>query len=138
MSDTDASWRAPMTNEEETEFLYFLDKAPPEDRAALLKKLASTMKNSPADDDTDGMKSCLATKMKSAENEDTEELEEPARNPARKLPDHQLHTGLLISLVPQTDDDLSSIDVILCKIDRGANAIARKKTCDKIVKALDP
>ena len=92
----------------------------------------------PADDDTDGVKSHLATKMKSAENEDTKELEEPARYPARKLPDCQLHTDLLISLVPCTDNNLSSIDVILCKIDRGANAIARKKTCDKIVKVLYP
>ena len=51
--------------------MYFLDKVPPEDRAALLKKLASAMKDSPVDDDTNGMKSRLATKMKSAENEDT-------------------------------------------------------------------
>jgi hypothetical protein len=138
MSDTDASWRAPMTNEEETEFLYFLDKVPPEDRAALLKKLASTMKDSPADDDTDGVKSRLATKMNSAENKDTKELEEPARNPARKLPDCQLRMGLLISLVPRTDNNLSSIDVILRKIDPGTDAIACKKTRNKIVKALDP
>ena len=74
----DASWRAPMTNEEEMEFLYFLDKVPPEDRAALFKKLASAMKDNPGDDDTDGMKSRLATKMKSAENEDTKELDKPA------------------------------------------------------------
>ncbi len=113
MSDTDASWCAPMTNEEETEFLYFLDKVPPEDCAALLKKLASAMKDSLGDDDTNGVKSCLTTKMKSAENEDTTALDKPAQTPARKLPDPQLHMGLLISLVPHTDNDLSSLDVIL-------------------------
>jgi hypothetical protein len=122
-------------------FLYFLDKVPPEDCAALLKKLAFTMKYSPADDDTNGVKSRLATKMKSAEtkeNEDTEEQEQTARTPARKIPDRWLLTGFLISLVPCNDNNLSSINVILCKFDRGADAIARKKTRDKIIKALDP
>ena len=117
MSDTtDASWRAPMTIEEETEFLYFLNKVPPEDHAALLTKLASAMKDSPGDDDTDGVESRLATKMTSAETEDTKELNDPARTPARKLPDCQLRTGLLISLVPRTDDDLSSLNVFFARL----------------------
>ena len=103
MSDTDASWPAPMTVEEEMEFLYFLDKVPPEDRAALLKKLTSAMKDSPGDDDTDGVKSRLATKMTSAETEDAKELDCHRRGPACIRVRHQgftRHKGQSSTVIP--------------------------------------
>jgi hypothetical protein len=150
-SASDDSWRdsfLPMTNDEEENFMYYLDKIPPKERAVLLKKLAATMGN----EDASAVKSRLATEFASAasENKDGDEPEEqddakpPAMvpnsglAPAKQNPARQLRTGLQISLVPRNDNDLSSIDVVLCKSDRGADAIASKKTCNKIVKALDP
>ena len=41
-------------------------------------------------------------------------------------------------LVPCSERDFNTINVILSKYDRGADAIARKKTRDKIVKAMEP
>jgi hypothetical protein len=54
------------------------------------------------------------------------------------IPSHQLQSGLLISLVPRTDRGLNDAKVVLQKGDRGANLIASKKTCKKVVKALEP
>ncbi len=44
----------------------------------------------------------------------------------------------LISLAPCNSKDLGAFNVILRKQDRGNDAIARKKTQDKVVKALEP
>jgi hypothetical protein len=150
-SASDDSWRDTfmMTNDKETNFMYYLDKIPPKERAVLLKKLATAMGN----EDTSAVKSRLATTFASAASEKTKDGDETEEQddakppamvsssglaPVTKIPARQLRTGLLISLVPRNDDDLSSLDVVLCKSDRGADAIARKKTRDKIVKALDP
>jgi hypothetical protein len=54
------------------------------------------------------------------------------------IPSHQLQSGLLISHIPCSDRGLNDAKVVLQKGDRGANPIACKKTCDKVVKALKP
>ncbi len=54
------------------------------------------------------------------------------------IPSHRLQSGLLISLLPCSDRGLNDAKVVLQKGDRGANPIARKKTRDKVVKALEP
>ena len=143
-SKTDDSWGDTymLSTNEEAEFMSYLDKIPPEERAVLLKKLKTQ-----GSEDT--AKTRLAPEFASAVSEehkdgDEEDVKPPAMvsasalAAAKKVPARQLRTGLLISLVPRNDDDLSSVDVILRKNDRGADAIARKKTRDKIVKALDP
>jgi hypothetical protein len=53
------------------------------------------------------------------------------------IPNHQLQSGLLISLVPCSDRGLNDTKLVLRKGDRGADPIAHKKTCDKVVKALE-
>ena len=57
---------------------------------------------------------------------------------SRKAASHELKSGLLISLAPRNSKDLGAVNVILRKQDRGNDAIARKKTRDKVVKALEP
>jgi hypothetical protein len=51
---------------------------------------------------------------------------------------HELQSGLLISLAPRNTRDLGAVNIILRKQDRGNDAFARKKTRDKVVKALEP
>ena len=145
-SASDDSWREipPMSNDEEENFMYFLDKIPPAERAILLKKLAATMGN----DDASAVKTRLAKEFTSVTSDNTNDDPDvdtklpptmvPNSSITQRNPDRQLRTGLLISLVPRTDDDLPSTDIVLRKSDRGADPIARKKTRDKIVKALDP
>ena len=54
-------------------------------------------------------------------------------------PAPQLQSGLLLSLVPHSDKGPGDVKVVLRKGDRGANPFAcKKKTRDKIVKALEP
>jgi len=144
-SKTDDSWGDTymLSTSEETEFMSYLDKIPPEERAVLLRTLRTTQGSE------DTSKTRLASEFASAVSEEHKDGDENDVKPpavvsastlaaAKAVPARQLHTGLLFSLVPRNDDDLNSVDVILRKNDRGADAIARKKTRDKIVKALDP
>jgi hypothetical protein len=55
----------------------------------------------------------------------------------KNVPSHELQLGLLISLAAQTDKDIGNVNIILCKHDRGSDAISPKKTRDKVVKSLD-
>jgi hypothetical protein len=55
----------------------------------------------------------------------------------KNVPSHELQSGLLINLAARTDKDLGNVNIILCKHDRGSDAILHKKTRDKVVKSLD-
>ncbi len=55
----------------------------------------------------------------------------------KNVPSHKLQPGLLITLAAWNNKDLGNINIILCKHDRGSDAILRKKTRDKVVKSLD-
>ncbi len=55
----------------------------------------------------------------------------------KNVPSHELQSGLLITLTAQNDKDLGEVNIILCKHDRGSDAILRKKTRGKVVKSLD-
>jgi hypothetical protein len=55
----------------------------------------------------------------------------------KNVPSRKLQSGLLINLAAQTNKDLGSINIILCKHDHGSDAILRKKTRDMVVKSLD-
>jgi hypothetical protein len=132
---SDGSWeKEPLTTDEMDSFMGFLGQVPAKQRAALLDKLASTVKgagDTPSDDQTHEVKSVLFKTEAGQENNvrNTNVGASPAR---------QLQTGLQISLVPRSERDFDTINVILRKNDRGADAIARKKTRDKIVKAMEP
>jgi hypothetical protein len=132
---SDGSWeKEPLTTYEMDSFMGFLGQVPAKQRAALLDKLASTVKgagDTPSDDQTHEVKSVLFKTEAGQENNfrNTNVGASPAR---------QLQTGLQISLVPRSERDFDTINVILRKNDRGADAIARKKTRDKIVKAMEP
>jgi hypothetical protein len=54
-----------------------------------------------------------------------------------KIPSHQLQSGLQITLVSRKEKDLGKVKVILCKQDRGNDAISCKKTRDKNFKSLE-
>ncbi len=55
----------------------------------------------------------------------------------RKIPSHQLQSGLQITLASRSDKDLGEVKVILHKQDRGDDPISCKKTRDKVVKSLE-
>jgi len=144
-SKSDDSWRDTymLSTSEETEFMSYLDKIPPEERAVLLRTLRTTQGSE------DTSKTRLASEFASAVSEEHKDGDENDVKPpavvsastlaaAKKVPARQLQTGLLISLVPRSERDFDTINVILRKNDRGADAIARKKTRDKIVKAMEP
>jgi hypothetical protein len=57
-----------------------------------------------------------------------------AATATKKAASQELQSGLLISPAPCTNKDLGAVNIILCKQDRGYDAIARKK----VVKALEP
>ena len=59
-------------------------------------------------------------------------------NFSRPVPAFQNKWGLQISLKTRTEQDLGVTKVILRKQDRGSDPISRKKTRDKVVKALEP
>jgi hypothetical protein len=61
-----------------------------------------------------------------------------AATATKKAASQELQSGLLISLAPHTNKDLGAVNIILRKQDCGSDAIARKKTWDKVVKALEP
>jgi hypothetical protein len=143
-SKTDDSWGDTymLSTNEEAEFMSYLDKIPPEERAILLKNLRSQ-----------GVRTRFAPTAVSKEDKDGDEDDEdgdeddvkppamvsaPALAAAKKVPARQLSTGLQISLVPRSERDFDTINVILRKNDRGTDAIARKKTRDKVVKAMEP
>jgi hypothetical protein len=153
-SKTDDSWGDTymLSTNEEAEFMSYLDKIPPEERAVLLKNLRSQ-----------GVRTRFAPEFAAAvskedEDGDEDDVKPPAmvsapaltavKPPAmvsapvlaatKKVPARQLSTGLQISLVPRSDRDFDTINVILRKNDRGTDAIARKKTRDKVVKAMEP
>ena len=132
---SNGSWeKEPLTNEERESFMGFLGQVPAKQRAALLDELASTIHgagNTPSNGDHE-VKSVLF-KTDAASQENTVRNTNVGTNPAR-----QLQTGLQISLVPRSERDFETINVILRKNDRGADAIARKKTRDKVVKAMEP
>ena len=54
------------------------------------------------------------------------------------VPSHSLSSGLQITLSSRNDRDLRETRIIIRKDERGSDAITRKKTHDKVVKALDP
>ncbi len=56
----------------------------------------------------------------------------------KKVASHELQSGLLISLAPRNTRDLGAVNIILRKQDRGNDVFARKKTRDKVVKAIEP
>jgi hypothetical protein len=55
----------------------------------------------------------------------------------KNVPSHELQLGLLINLAVQTNKDLGGINIILCKHNRGSDAILHKKTREKVVKSPD-
>ncbi len=55
-----------------------------------------------------------------------------------RVPLHQLCSGFQLTLSSCDDKEIEATSVILCKNERGADAIARKKTRDKVVQALKP
>jgi hypothetical protein len=66
--------------------------------------------------------------------DDIDECCDTAVNHAtKKVASHKLQSGLLISLAPRNNKDLGAVNIILCKQDHGNDAIARKKTRDKVV-----
>ena len=120
---SDDSWRDTymLSNSEELEFMSYIDKIPPDERAVLLKKLRTqgsdnTTKTRLASD-------FAAAAAASEEHKDGEDddVKPPAvvsastLAAAKAVPARQLRTGLLFSLVPRNDDDLNSVDVILRK-----------------------
>jgi hypothetical protein len=54
------------------------------------------------------------------------------------VPSYQLCSGFQLTLSSRDDKKIEATSVILCKNERGADAIARKKTGDKVVQALKP
>ena len=56
---------------------------------------------------------------------------------SRKIPAFQNKWGLQISPAVRLDQELGVVKVILCKQDCGDDPFSRKKTRDKVVKALD-
>ena len=131
---SDASWeKERMTTYEMDSFMGFLGQVPAKQRAALLEELASTVKGAgeaPSSDEEHEVKSVLF------KNEAGQASVRSANVGANQI--RQLQTGLQINLVPRSERDFETINVILSKHDRGADAIARKKTRDKIVKAMEP
>jgi hypothetical protein len=67
---------------------------------------------------------------------ETQRKKAVAKRYGGQIPSHQLQSGLQIILVSCKDKDLGEVKVILCKQDRGDDAISHKKTRDKIVKSL--
>ena len=54
------------------------------------------------------------------------------------VPLHQLCSGFQLTLSLRDDKEIEATSVILCKNERGADAIAHRKTRDKVVQALKP
>jgi hypothetical protein len=54
------------------------------------------------------------------------------------VPLHQLCSGFQLTLSSWDDKEIEATSVILCKNEWGADAIARKKTRDKVVHSLEP
>ena len=60
------------------------------------------------------------------------------RNISEAIPSHQMSSGFQLTVSSRDDKDIPTTCVILRKNERGADAIARKKTRDKVVQALKP
>ena len=68
---------------------------------------------------------------------DQKKQEKEKKYSSRKIPAFQNKWGLQISPAVRSDDELGVVKIILRKQDRGDDPISRKKTRDKVVKALE-
>jgi hypothetical protein len=127
---------------DEKEILFYFNQIPSADQQTILKKMAtqSSEKYEPNDDSDDVME-----KLYRAYAEDKKQKEAgtakmgfpPPPTPLVPLPNYS-KTGLEINLAGRKTSKLESTKVILFKNERGNDPVAKKKTGDKVVKAIEP
>ena len=147
-----------MTENRASELRDYIDRLHPSAQADLLDKLrlldSSAARVNPSDSDV--AKNLWATSLKAPvdpvlttdDDDDADENNAAAytrimnagglRKNSGMIPSHQLSSGFQLTVSSRNDKDITATSVILRKNERGADAIARKKTRDKVVQALKP
>ena len=129
---------------EAKEILFYFDQIPSEDRKIILEKMAaeSTTKYVKSEADTDDLIGSTLYRAYAADKKQKEEDAlkigfPPPSSPLAPPPNYS-KSGLEINLTGRKTSQLESTKVILFKHDRGTDPIAKKKTRDKVVKAIEP
>ena len=129
-------------NDEASELLFYFKQIPVDERKIILTQMAehSEIKYESKEDEESSMKKLFKAFMEDKkEKEDNAATTKFSSTPSPlAFPTSYSKSGLEINPVSRKIGDLESTKVILFKHERGDDPIAKKKTRDKVVKAIDP
>jgi hypothetical protein len=136
----DIDIKASFSKDESKELLFYFSQIPFADRKTILDNMAqqSAEKYNLRDEENkDAMDSLLKAFMADKTQRDGK-FEFPSSPTPLAPPLKFSKSGLEINLTSRSIDNLKSMEVILSKQEQGSNPIAKIKTREKVVKAIDP